>query len=184
MTHVFPVSQRIGCVSTGILADARAQVTRARMEAAQFKYKNGYDIPLGYLAKRIANVSQVYTQHAFMRALGVISIYAGIDEVKGPQLYRCDPAGHYLGFTACAAGSKEQEANNILEKKVKALPANTQFTMQQAMETAIVALQTVVGQDLKPTDLEIAIVTVENPRFVKLTEAQIEQHLTAISDRD
>lgn len=32
---------------------------------------SGYDIPCQYLAKRIADVAQVWTQHAFMRALGV-----------------------------------------------------------------------------------------------------------------
>lgn len=41
------------------------------MEAATFKYKNGYDIPVQYLSKRVANVAQVYTQHAFMRAFGI-----------------------------------------------------------------------------------------------------------------
>lgn len=52
-------------------ADAKAQVQRSRVEAANFKYKNGYDIPISYLAKRVANVAQVYTQHAFMRAFGI-----------------------------------------------------------------------------------------------------------------
>lgn len=52
-------------------ADAKAQVQRSRMEASNFKYKNGYDIPVQYLAKRVANVAQVYTQHAFMRAFGI-----------------------------------------------------------------------------------------------------------------
>lgn len=41
------------------------------MEATNFKYKNGYDVPVAYLAKRVANVAQVYTQHAFMRAFGI-----------------------------------------------------------------------------------------------------------------
>jgi hypothetical protein len=48
---------------------AAAQLTC--MEATNFKYKNGYDVPVAYLAKRVANVAQVYTQHAFMRAFGI-----------------------------------------------------------------------------------------------------------------
>ena len=119
VTSMFAITPLIGCVSTGIPSDARAQVTRTRMDAAQFRYKNGYDIPLSFLAKRVADVGQVYTQHAFMRALGVVSIFAAVDDEDGPQLFKVDPAGHYLGFKACAAGSKEQEANNFLEKRVK-----------------------------------------------------------------
>ena len=47
---------------TGSIADARAFAQRARGEAAQFRYKFGYEMPCDALAKRLANISQVYTQ--------------------------------------------------------------------------------------------------------------------------
>ena len=47
---------------TGSIADARASVSRARGEAAEFRYKYGYEMPCDVLAKRVANISQVYTQ--------------------------------------------------------------------------------------------------------------------------
>ncbi len=46
----------------GSIADARASVNRARGEAAEFRYKNGYEMPCDVLAKRLANINQVYTQ--------------------------------------------------------------------------------------------------------------------------
>lgn len=166
---------------TGLLADAKSQVQRARHEAAEFNYKNGYPIPVDFMAQKVATNSQVYTQHAYMRALGVVTIFAGIDEEKGPQLFKVDPAGHVLGYKACAAGSKEQEANNFLEKRVK---SNASMSLKDAMETAIIALQTCVGSDLKPTDLEVAVVTKDNPSFKILSTEEIDSHLQIISDRD
>ena len=47
---------------TGSIADARAFSQRAQSEAADFKYKFGYEMPCDALSKRLANISQVYTQ--------------------------------------------------------------------------------------------------------------------------
>lgn len=62
VSHVFKISPSVGCVVTGSIADGRASVNRARSEAAEFRYKFGYEMPCDVLAKRLANISQVYTQ--------------------------------------------------------------------------------------------------------------------------
>lgn len=47
---------------TGSIADARNAANRARQEAGDFRYKYGYEMPCDVLAKRMANINQVYTQ--------------------------------------------------------------------------------------------------------------------------
>jgi len=49
-------------------------------------------------------------------------ILIGYDDERGPQLFKCDPAGYYVGCKATAAGAKKQEALNHLEKKLKKDP--------------------------------------------------------------
>ncbi|MBA0838977.1 hypothetical protein Goarm_004753 [Gossypium armourianum] len=132
--------------------DARTLVQQARTEAAEFRFRYGYEMPVDVLSKWIADKSQVYTQHAYMRPLGVVAMVLGIDEEKGPQLYKCDPAGHFYGHKATSAGSKEQEAINFLEKKMKNDPA---FTYEETVQTAISALQSVLQEDFKATEIEV-----------------------------
>ena len=48
-------------------------------------------------------------------------ILIGIDPELGPQVFKLDPAGFFVGFHATAAGQKQQEAMNHLEKKWKKL---------------------------------------------------------------
>lgn len=48
-------------------------------------------------------------------------ILIGTDPELGPQCFRLDPAGYFVGFYATASGQKQQEAMNHLEKKWKKL---------------------------------------------------------------
>lgn len=48
-------------------------------------------------------------------------ILIGIDADFGPQVFKLDPAGYFVGFHATSAGQKQQEAMNFLEKKWKKL---------------------------------------------------------------
>lgn len=51
-------------------------------------------------------------------------IIIGHDEFLGPQIFKLDPAGYFVGFHATAAGQKQQESMNVLEKKWKKLDSS------------------------------------------------------------
>jgi len=98
VSSIHKVTRNIGMLVAGLHGDARSLVQKARSEAAEFRFKYGYEMPPDFLARVLADQAQVYTQHAYMRPLGVIPIIVGIDEEKGPQLFKVDPAGYYVGY--------------------------------------------------------------------------------------
>lgn len=186
VTSAFQLSENHGCIATGVITDAKAMVQRTRAVAADFKFDFAYEIPVEYLARRVADENQVYTQHAYMRPLGVSLIILGMDEEDGPSLFKCDPAGHYVGYRACAAGAKEQEALNFLQNKFKIKDGDQQVLLNEddTVQTAIAALQNVLSADFKPEEIEVAVVSKTNSKFHLLTAKEVEDHLIALAERD
>jgi len=203
LTSMYAITPRIGVVVTGLKPDGRLQVSRARDEAAKFQFDFGYEVPVAYLAQRMASLNQIYTQQASMRPLAVVIILIGVDDDGSHQLYRVDPAGVYGGWKACCAGMKEQEAVNLLEKKLKKgvsesedFRVNETLNYNQTVELAISALQSVLSSDFKPDDIEVGVVrsgvdasddannSVALNSFTLLSRELKEMHLTNIAERD
>ncbi|PSN42545.1 Proteasome subunit alpha type-6 [Blattella germanica] len=143
------------------VTDSKSQVQRARYEAANWKYKNGYDIPVDVLCRRVADISQVYTQNAEMRPLGCSMILIAYDDENGPCVYKTDPAGYFCGY--------------------RAISINFRLSLSQL---AITCLSTVLSVDFKPTEIEVGLVTKDDPEFRVLNESEIDKHLTAIAEKD
>lgn len=180
VTHLFPLTGAVGCCVTGnTMADGKSFVSRARREAGKWSFDNGYSCPASVIAKRMADLAQVETQRASKRPLAVIAVIGAVDDVQGPVVYKVDCAGHYLPFFAAAAGPKEQEAMNFLEKKVDAMK---EYSADETVRTAITCLGHVLGSDFRGNEIEVAQIVSKKGKFTVLTEEQIEEHLNAIAD--
>lgn len=126
-----------------------------------------------------------------MRPLGIASTLISVDPEFGPQLYKCDPAGYYVGYKATATGPKMQEALNFLERKMKSKD-HADGDWQEVVELGITTLASVLSVDFKKGELEVGIVG--GPKsdgqdgtttdFRALTEEEIDERLQAIADKD
>lgn len=184
VSYIFRISNHIGMVVNGGIPDARNAALRAKAEAAEFRYKYGYDMPVDVLAKRMANLAQIYTQRAYMRPLGVILTFISFDEELGPSIYKCDPAGYYVGYKATATGPKQQEITTNLEnffKKTKTDYLN-EDGWEKVVEFGITHLIDSLSTEFTKNDLEVGVAIKD--KFFVLTPNEIEKRLIAIAEQD
>ena len=126
-----------------------------------------------------------------MRPLGVATTLISVDSEEGPQLYKCDPAGYYVGYKATASGPKAQEALNYLEKNLKN-KVHAGDRWEKVVELGISTLSSVLSVDFKKGELEIGLVggpradgkEGTDPGFRSLTEDEIDERLQAIAEQD
>jgi len=182
VSNIEIVNKRICMMTLGRASDCRSSVSKAREFAHEFYYKNGHEISTGFLAKKLADHFQLYTQHAYRRCFGCEVIFAGCDDDgEGPELYHIVPAGQVFGYSAVSIGAKKTSVLNYLDKQFK--DYKEPKSAELLIEESILALMQGTSSDYKAHELEIVIVDSKG-KIRKLTEKEIDERLTAISDRD
>ena len=181
VTHIFNITDSIGAIVTGNLEDAKSMITRLRYQAAEYKYNNGYHIPIKTLSQMYSETSQLMSQYVGYRTMCFVITIVGIDEEDGPQVFKIDPSGFCMGYRAITAGAKEQEGINHFEKLHKKKGFET-YETEEALRTAISSISTVIGTDFKKNEIEVGYATADKPYFRKLSEEEIEAHLNVIAD--
>ncbi|PUZ72889.1 hypothetical protein GQ55_2G432100 [Panicum hallii var. hallii] len=177
VSRLFPITERVGLLATGIAGDGMTLAHEARNQAAEFRFKWGYEMPPDILAQWIADRAQICTQYVSKRPSGCVAMILGIDDEKEtPQLFTCDPAGYFLGHKAASAGHKDKEAVNFLEKKMENNPS---LSFPETIQMAVSALQFAQEEDHKATEIEVGVVRKDDPIFRRLTLAEIDEHLKA-----
>jgi proteasome alpha subunit len=149
---IFAIDSHVGCATSGLVADARALVDRARVEAQLNRVTYDEAIPVDVLVKKICDYKQSYTQYGGGRPFGTALLVAGVDS-SGPHLYETDPSGALIEYKASAVGSGRPQALELLEKEYK-----EGLTSDGAIALGLKALHSATEGKFNPDALEIAIV--------------------------
>lgn len=152
---IFKIDSHIGCATSGLVADARALVDRARIECQVNSFNYGEDLAVESLVKKLCDFKQSYTQYGGVRPFGTAMLIAGID-AGGPHLYETDPSGALMAYKAGGIGAGRNEVMEVFEKEYK-----DNMTEAQAVTLGLKGLSAANENNLKSEVIEIAIINPE-----------------------
>ncbi|HDD31138.1 proteasome endopeptidase complex, archaeal, alpha subunit [Thermococci archaeon] len=162
---IFQIDEHIAAASSGIIADARVLVDRARLEAQIYRLTYGEPVPLTVLVKKICDLKQMHTQYGGVRPFGAALLMAGVNEK--PELFETDPSGAYFEWKAVAIGSGRNTAMAIFEERYK-----DDMTLEDAIKLAVLALAKTM-EEPSPESIEVAVITVKEKKFKKISKEEV-----------
>jgi len=178
---ILEIDVHMGCAMSGLTADARTLVDHARVEAQNHWFTYNERMPVESNVHAIADLALDFSvtdrtdkgQKAMSRPFGVALLVAGCDPHEGPQLWNTEPSGTYTKYMACAIGSAQEGATNLLQEQY-----NKDMTLADAEILGITILRQVMEEKLTSTNIEVAVVktmpNAKDVRFVSKTKEELE----------
>jgi len=169
---IFMIDEHIGCATSGLVADARVLVDRARVEAQINRITYDEKIQVKTLVKKICDFKQTYTQYGGVRPFGTAFLIGGVDG-EGPRLFATDPSGAMMEYKATAEGNGRDVAIDYLEK-------NYELTDKEgAIEIGLKALYEATDKTLDKNAIEMGIVT-KKENFRILSEKECVKYFSKV----
>jgi proteasome alpha subunit len=112
---IFKIDGHIGCATSGLVADARALVDRARVEAQVNRLTYESPVQVKTLTRKLCDFKQTYTQYGGVRPFGTALLIGGVDD-QGSHLFATDPSGAMMEYKATAEGEGRDGAIEHFEK--------------------------------------------------------------------
>jgi len=166
---IFQIDEHLGVAAAGYIPDARVQVTHARIIAQSNRLIYDEPIEVETIARRIADLSQQYTQYAGVRPFGISLIIAGIDNT-GPQLFLTDPSGTYVAYEAIAIGAGSDQVIEYLEKNY-----HSDISLEKAKVLAIECIYLVSEDKYGTNHIKMAVIDIKDRKMRLLTPQEIEE---------
>ncbi len=145
---IYKIDEHICAATSGLVADARVLVDRARVEAQINRLTYDESISVKELARRICDYKQQYTQFGGVRPFGISLIIGGVDD--GPKLFETDPSGALLEYKATAIGAGRNVVVEYLEKEYR-----ENLSFEDAVIIAMVAMGKAIESELTPEGVEM-----------------------------
>ncbi len=149
---LFKIDDHIGFATSGLVADGRQLVDRARVECQVNQITYNDKVPVDILAKKICDFKQSFTQYGGSRPFGSALLIGGVDD-NGIHLFETDPSGAYQSYHAGAIGSGRNSVVDFFESKWK-----EGMTLNMGIKLGLEALRNSLDSELNTDAIEISVI--------------------------
>lgn len=163
---IFKIDDHVGVAVAGLSPDARVLIRQARLYSQGNLMTYGEPIEIEDLTSAVGDLLQRYTQNAGVRPFGVSLIFGGFDLEKR-SLLAIDPSGSYRGYKATAIGRNSEKAKKVLQEQYY-----DNMNKDAAIAMAIEAIGAAMEEELKPSTINIAVISNENKKFRSLNDEE------------
>jgi len=170
---ILEIDSHIGCAMSGLVADSRTLIDKARVEAQSHWFTYNESMKVESVTQAVSNLALAFgdddaDQGAMSRPFGVALLFAGVDG-NGPQLFHMDPSGTFIQYDAKAIGSGSEGAQQALQEVY-----HKSMTLNEACKEALKILKQVMEEKLNSTNIEMAIINTKD-KFKMLEKDDLEK---------
>jgi 20S proteasome subunit alpha 5 len=177
---IVEIDKHIGCACSGLMADSRTMIDRARVEAQNHWFMYDERMSVESVTQAVSNLAIQFGDSdsegstAMSRPFGVAILFAGVDS-DGSQLYFMDPSGTYVQCDAKAIGSGCEGAQTALQEQF-----HKAMTLKEATKSVLTILKQVMEEKLSSTNVEVATVTAKDG-YHFFTKEEVEAALVDVA---
>ena len=174
---IFQIDNHIGAATSGLVADARALIERARIESQINRITYNEPIRVESLAKKICDMKQLYTQNGGVRPFGSALIIGGVTE-NSCKLFETDPSGALIEYKATAIGSGRQASMDVFEECYK-----EDLNLDEAIDLALDAVFEATEGKTTAESVEIAVIETKTKKYRSISDEEVNKYVDALLTR-
>lgn len=185
LEKIVEIDSHIACAMSGLTADARTMIDRARVEGQNYWFTYNEPMPVESVTQAVCNLAMSFgetdSDTTMSRPFGVSLLVAGIDRVDGkgvPKLYHTDPSGTYIQYEAKAIGSGSEGAQSALQDDY-----HSSLTLEEAAKMSLSILKQVMEEKISSSNVEVATVTMADG-YKLYSKSQIETIVSALDEKE
>ena len=169
---IYEIDKHVGFATTGLLADGRRLVDKARIDCQSYRMTYGEAITVESLTKKLTDHMQLYTQIGGLRPFGVALLIGGVDDNSTSHLYETDPSGSFWEYTATAIGDGSDKIKEILRKEYR-----PDLTKPEAVDLALRAMYRGTQEQFNSDSIEISTIDSRTKRYYSFSDGEVKKQI-------